>query len=317
MLSRSRVLSAVLVAMVAAACSTSPPQASIGTQTTSPASPVESAGLASPSAPGETTWERIQRDGVITFGFGNEPPFTIAELENVSGSDVDTFKAVFDQYQEFKYQGVLIDFAGEIPALLARRLDADVAGTIISKERCETVGFGNPLLRTIVGLVVKAGNPKDLHSLKDIADDASAKVATQPGTVYQDYLQIAGVKPEQIIELPTPTNLVDAVKAGRADAALNLRPLLQNVLNVARDEGLAFADPFDQPLGEDGKPSESYTATVFRKEDTDLIDAYNQGLAKIRDSGKLQEIFEKYQFPDESMPDPALTAEVVCSTIAK
>ena len=43
-------------------------------------------------AQAETTFERVKREKLVTFGFANEPPYTIAALESVTGQDPEVLQ---------------------------------------------------------------------------------------------------------------------------------------------------------------------------------------------------------------------------------
>ena len=56
----------------------------------------------------------------------------------------------------------------------------------------------------------------------------------------------------------------------------------------------------------------SYIAIAFRKDDGDLRDLYNQGLAKVMSNGTIATIMARYGFgPTENVP-PGLTTSQLC-----
>jgi polar amino acid transport system substrate-binding protein len=145
-------------------------------------------------AQAETTFERVKREKLITFGFANEPPYTIAALENVTGQDPEVLKAIMKGFGVEHFNGVLAEFSGMIPGLVAKRFDVISAGMVIRPARCKQVAFGNPSVVVQQGLAVKKGNPLKIHSLKDIAANPKARIGILQGSVQYEYLDIAGVK---------------------------------------------------------------------------------------------------------------------------
>lgn len=276
---------------------------------TNAAGPSSSAAVPSGS---ETTFQQIKATKTITLAFANEPPYTIAQTENVSGQDPETLKAIMGKYGVEKYQGVLVDFAGMIPGLLAKRFDVISAGMTITPERCEQVAFSNPILASVQGLGVAIGNPKNLHSYKDIASDPGVKVGMDRGASQLPLLEIAGVKPDQILQFDKTGQTVAALETGRVDAIVVLHVLLKNYVDVEQAK-FEIADPFETPLDASGKPIEQYTGDAFRKEDNDLREAYNEGLAEITASGELLSILQTFGFPDKAVPPQGVTAEQLCA----
>jgi polar amino acid transport system substrate-binding protein len=52
---------------------------------------------------------------------------------------------------------------------------------------------------------------------------------------------------------------------------------------------------------------------VFRKEDTDLVEAFNEELKKLIDSGELTEMIEPFGFGPETLPPDDVTTESLCA----
>lgn len=266
----------------------------------------------SPAGEAQTTFSRILREKLITFGFANEPPFTIATMGGVTGTDPEILKAIMRTHGVEKYNGVLAEFTGMIPGLLAKRFDVIAAGMYVRPARCKQVAFSNPNLTIREGLLVKKGNPLNLHSLKDIAANPKARVAAHQGSVEYEYLAIAGVKQSQILGFPDIASSVEALRTGRVDAVSNSVPLLVGQ-EILKDRNLELADPFENPVYKDGTPILSYVSVAFRKTDRDFLDAYNRGLNKLRDSGKLAEIIAPFGFKKADIPPANLTAAKICA----
>jgi polar amino acid transport system substrate-binding protein len=53
-------------------------------------------------------------------------------------------------------------------------------------------------------------------------------------------------------------------------------------------------------------------AAVFRKEDTDLVEAFNAELKKLKDSGELTKLIEPFGFGAETLPPDDVTTESLC-----
>lgn len=291
----------VALTLIASSCQSQTPSSS--------GSPAQSATPAGP----QTTWERIQEEGSITFAHGGEPPYGFEEAGEVTGSDAETLKAIMTGYGITNFEGLLVDFAGLIPGLLAERFDVVAAGVGITPERCEQVAFANPIAEVHTGLAVKAGNPKDLHSLEDIAADPSATVAAPEGALQIAWLTAAGVADEQVLKFPNAQTQMQALQADRVDAAIMFLPLIEAQMRVLNDPSIELADPFETPTTAEGRPGITFWALVVRQEDTDLLDALNEGMAELHSSGALLGILEDWGYGESALPSPDLTAEQVCA----
>jgi polar amino acid transport system substrate-binding protein len=298
---RARILTSVTIAALAAAC---------GPSASESESPVT--GEPAPSGePSGTTYERILEEAHMTFGFANEPPFTIAQMEGVTGTDPETLYAIMRPLGVETFSGVLGEFAGLIPGLLAQRFDVIAAGMFVRPERCEEVDFANPNLVVREGLVVEEGNPLNLHSVDDIVANPDVLVGVTTGAVEFEYLDIAGVAPEQILGFPDVQTTFEALRTDRVHAVMMSVPVLAG--NMAQDDsGLEYADPFEDPLDAEGNPVRSFTSIGFRPEDDDLREAFNAGLAELLESGELASIVEPFGFTAADLPAPDETAESIC-----
>lgn len=286
-------LSLLMLAVFASACATSDGESQTGET--------------------QTTFQRILDEKVMTFGFANEPPYTIAEMGNVTGTDPEILKAIMQARGVETFNGVLVEFPGLIPGLLAERFDAIAAGLFVRPARCEQVAFANPYLLVREGLVVRQGNPLNIHSISDIAANPDIRIAVVFGGVQHEYLEIGGVDPDQIARFQSVPDTLAALATDRVDAVMFSVPILASHMAARNDTDLEYADPFESPVDADGNPIVSYVAVAFREEDSDLRDAYNQGLAELRASGELTTIVESFGFTSADIPPADLTIEEICA----
>ena len=101
-----------------------------------------------------------------------------------------------------------------------------------------------------------------------------------------------------------------SVESGRADVTTGTEMTIKMALESANNEKLEFVEDFEQPDIE-GVPS--YGAVAFHPDETELLDAYNEKLAELKESGKIAEILEDNGFDGErNYPEDNITAEMVC-----
>src|SRR5690625_389934 len=129
----------------------------------------------------EDTLSKIQDEGVVKIGFANEKPYAYEEDGELKGAAVDIAKAVFKELGVDEVDPHLAEFGDLIAGLDAGRFDVVTAGMAITPDRCENVIFGEPEMKYGEGLVVPKGNPLDLHSYEDIANNPDITVSIMQG----------------------------------------------------------------------------------------------------------------------------------------
>lgn len=259
----------------------------------------------------QSTLEKIKSEGVVTIGFANEKPYAYQDDNgNLTGEAVEVARAVLKNLGVNEMKGVLTEFASLIPGLQAKRFDMITAGMYITPERCEQVSFAEPEYTIGAALGVKANNPLNLSSYEDIKSNSDAKVGVMAGAIEHDYLKKSGIPDSQITIIPDIPSAVSALLAGRVDAITMTGPSLEAMLDSAGSDDIERVKDFEQPII-DGKPVQGYGASAFRLEDTDLRDAFNKELQKLKDSGELLKIIEPFGFTESELPGD-MTAEKLC-----
>ena len=143
------------------------------------------AGLAASFASqAETTLERIQSTGTVRIGYANEAPFAYTETSGkVTGESPEIATKVFTAMGVKKVEPVLTEWGALIPGLRAGRFDVIAAGMYITPPRCQQVIFTDPHYQIPDTLLVKRGNPKNLHSYADVAKNPGVRLATNLGGI--------------------------------------------------------------------------------------------------------------------------------------
>jgi len=260
----------------------------------------------------EGTLERARREGVIRVGFANENPYAFARPDGtLSGEAVEVARAVFQELGIAEMEGVLTEFGSLIPGLQAGRFDVITAGMYITPQRCEQVLFADPEYRVSEAMIVEAGNPLNLHSYTDIAENPDATIGTGTGYLEYDYLLEVGVPEEQISTFPDDVAGVAGLQAGQIDAWTGTRPTLLKVLETSNDPNLELADPFEAPVI-DGEPVISFGGAAFRYEDQEFRQAFNEELQALKDSGQLLELIGQFEGFDEGALPRDVLAEDIC-----
>lgn len=255
---------------------------------------------------------KLQEEGKITVGFANEEPYGhLDDNGELTGASVDTAKAVFKELGIDEVEGQLADYDNLVPGLGAGKFDAITSGMAITPDRCENAIFAEPDMKYGEGLIVQKGNPLDLHSYEDIANNSDATVSIMSGATEIGFVASEGVADDQVQMAPDIAATIAAVESGRADATTGTEMTLIMALESANSDKLEFVEDFEQP-DIDGVPS--YGAVAFHPDNTDLRDAFNEKLAELKEDGTIQEILEANGFdPERNFPEDNITAEMVCN----
>ncbi|WP_240376689.1 ectoine/hydroxyectoine ABC transporter substrate-binding protein EhuB [Bacillus piscicola] len=255
--------------------------------------------------------EELQEKGTVKVGFANEKPYGYQNDEGeLTGASVETARAVFKELGIDNMEGQLADYSQLVSGLSAKKFDAITSGMAITPDRCESVNFAEPDMKYGEGLIVQKGNPLDLHSYKDIADNPDVIVSVMSGATENDFLKSEGVDPDQIQSAPDIPATFAAVQSGRAHATTGTEMTIKMALESADTDELEFVGDFEQPDIE-GVPS--YGAVAFHPEHEELLKAFNEKLAELKADGTVAQILEDNGFSaDLNFPDEGVTAEMVC-----
>ena len=250
---------------------------------------------------------QLQDAGTITVGFAGEAPYRFEDGGELMGATVALHREIFGELGIDNVEGKLTDWGSLIPGLNSGQFDAVSAGMSILPDRCAQAAFSEPEFQYTTALMVPEGNPEGLVDMNSFVD-SGLKVATMSGAVESDYVTALEL---ESIEVGGPQDGVDALKAGNADAfaltAISLNWLADNTV-----DGVEVTESFVQEI--DGVKQVGAGGTVFRQEDTSLLDAYNEKLAAIiSDPERYLSIVGEFGFSEEELPPEEMTAEILCS----
>lgn len=258
---------------------------------------------------GETTLESLREAGTVTVAYANEAPYSFDKDGQVTGGTIALHREVFKRLGVDELKGVKTDWGGLIPGLNAKRYDLVSAGMSITPERCGQAAFSVPEINYTTALMVQPGNPKQLSDMDSIKA-SGAKMAAMTGAIESDYATELDIPDPMLVK--DQQSGIDAVNSGRADVfaltAVSLNYAKANTPGL----DVEVTKPFIAVI--DGKPQNPAGATVFRKQDTSLRDAYNAEVKKIlADPAEYLRILGPFGFTLENLPDPTLTTEQLCT----
>ena len=254
--------------------------------------------------------ETLQDRGSVTVGFAGEAPYSFMEDGELTGATVALHREIFGNLGIDTIDGENADFGALIPGLQANRFDVVSAGMSILPERCEQAAFSEPEFNYTTALMVEEGNPMDLTDIQSVAD-SDARLVTMTGAIESDYASELGIDSTQVA---TPQDGMDAVTSGRADVFALTGISLNWMANNNPDAPVEVTESFVAEIN--GVPQVGAGGTVFRTDDQELLDAYNEELANITsDPERYLEIVGEFGFTEAELPDPELTTADLCAGV--
>ena len=205
------------------------------------------------------------------------------------------------------------DWDGMIPALIMRKFDAIMAGMSITAERQKAISFSQGYADEVASLAVMKGsdlegmdtpaginltkpNAAAKKALKTLTAALAGKtVCVQTATIHQNFLDSGDVGKVNVRTYKTQDEVNLDLASGRCDAAL------------------AAAVAFSDYAEKSGKPvvlvGPTFSGGAFgngvgvgiRKDDTELLNAFNKAIDKARKNGDISRIATKWFGFDASM----------------
>lgn len=162
-------------------------------------------------------------------------------------------------------------------ALNAGQCDIAASAMTITDERAEKLAFSEPYYDSKQSLLVPADS--DIASIDDLG---GKKVAVQTGTTGKTYTE-ENADGAEVVSFPDDSAMFTALKGGTVDAILQDLPV--NIEHV-KDGGYEIVEEYDT--------KESYGFAFKKAGSEELVEAVNDQLKALRDSGKYQEIYDSY-----------------------
>ncbi|HTU53977.1 MAG TPA: ectoine/hydroxyectoine ABC transporter substrate-binding protein EhuB [Acetobacteraceae bacterium] len=261
---------------------------------------VASAGFAG-TAWAQSDFAEIKKRGYIRVATANEIPYGYMDANgNAAGIGPDVATHVLKAIGIADIQWVVTPFGSLIPGLLARRFDLCAAEQNILPARCQVVAFSVPNSSYGEGLLVKAGNPDNIHSYEDIKKNPALKMAIVSGADELDFAHAVGIPDSQIVMIDANADALSTVANGRAAAYAATELTVARL--AAHSKAVEAAAPFTDPIV-NGKSVRSYGGFSFRKSDTALLAAYDQALTAFKATDGWAKILSDAGLSAESIAD--------------
>lgn len=197
------------------------------------------------------------------------------------GIDIELFTAIAeDQNIEFEFHH--LGFNAALTALESGAADGVIAGMSINEKRKETYTFSDPYYESGVVMAIAADN-NDVKGYSDLKDKVVAvKNNTEGQTFANSIKDTYGFEVEVYKDSNT---MYLAVKNGNAVACFEDYPVMG--YGISKGNGLKMVT--DKEL-----PSNYGFAVLKGAGNDELVEKFNAGLKNLKESGKYQEILDKY-----------------------
>jgi len=245
--------------------------------------------------------DRVAAGKPIRIGFAHEIPWAYPGEKNEPLGFANALAlGVLKSMGHTNIEPVVTDWGGLIPGLQAGRFDIITGGMYITGNRCKNVSFAEPMGKFGDSFIVKKGNPKGIQNYKDI-QQKDATMVTVAGFVNADAALKEGVAEGKIMQVPSLTEVLAAVRAGRADVGAGNDFAMKDLAASAADD-VEVTDPAALPDW-----SFNWVAIAFRKEDKDFLAAFNAAQAKYLGSPEMLEAVGKFKYTTAELPGDAKT----------
>ena len=228
-----------------------------------------------------------------TFKFCTDPTFPPMEYTTTSGKiigfDVEMATKLAATFGKGA-KALKTAFPGLIAALNGKKCDAVISGIFVTPDRMKQAGVV-PYMESHRVLIVKAGNPKGIHSPNGLKGKV---VAVQAGTKYEEYLKSlndqfksSGKTQMNLQSYPGDTDAVAQILIGRADAVLTQDT--SAAYQIGQHPGklqIAYLFPEQDSFG-----------IYYRKSDTALGAALRSAIAALKQDGTMAKLAAKYKLP--------------------
>ena len=252
--------------------------------------------------------EALKSEGTIKVGIAGEQPYAFLDKGELTGEDPTVQKAIWNAIGIDNVEPTQVAFDSLIPGLNAGDFDVVAAGMFINPDRCKQAAFSEPMYCAPNAFMVPSGNPDDISDFESVAA-AGIKLGVFSGAVEGDYARQAGVSGGNIVTVPDMSTAATQLEQGRIQAIGLTSITLNWHLEQNPDMDAEVTEPFTPVV--DGEEVLGCGAAVFRKDDTELLEAFNEELEKLKESGELAALIEPFGFAGTTPPDD-VTTESLC-----
>jgi polar amino acid transport system substrate-binding protein len=225
---------------------------------------------------------------VVGISGGNAPIAWMSPSNQPLGITLDLCGELLKREGVDKLEVYTMPFGSLIPALTSGRIDLACDTFFPTEKRKQVVDFTDVVFYNSETLIVKKGNPKNVHKVADLDGKSGG---SYEGTVWIDWLNEMNKRGGKVDvkAYPTPTELIADVAAGRLDGGLVDAVLAAYAVKQNPNLGIELVADY-QPR----EKVSNAVALAVRKDSADLREAFNKTFRAMKADGSLGKVFEKY-----------------------
>jgi polar amino acid transport system substrate-binding protein len=246
-------------------------------------------GLPRPAAAQALTLAQIKASGELRIGCeAAYVPFTYRQEGKIVGYDVELAE-LFCKSLGVKANFIDTAWAGVIPSLYAKKFDVIMSSMSYTKERLERVAFTIPYAEASQALLVRASDADKIKAPADLNGRVLAVKLGSPGQVLQEKMAASlkaagGAGFKELRTFDDHPSAYVALAQNRVDGVLNTVPTLAMVLKDAPGKYAIVK----------GMGADNWAGIAARKEDPEIVAFLNEELKKLKASGALYALQEKW-----------------------
>ena len=246
-------------------------------------------GLPRSAAAQAVTLAQIKASGELRIGCeAAYVPFTYRQDGKIVGYDVELAE-LFCKSLGVKANFIDTAWAGVIPSLYAKKFDVIMSSMSYTKERLERVAFTIPYAEASQALLVRASDADKIKAPADLNGRVLAVKLGSPGQVLQERMAASlkaagGAGFRELRTFDDHPSAYVALAQNRVDGVLNTVPTLAMVLKDAPGKYAIVK----------GMGADNWAGIAARKEDPEIVAFLNEELKKLKASGALYALQEKW-----------------------
>lgn len=244
--------------------------------------PADPAGSA--DASGSDTMQLVT-DGTLTIGTSAEyEPFEYMEDGEYKGFDLELAQAIADDLGlELKIENV--DFDTIVPGVASgTKYDMGIAAITATPEREKEVGFTDSYYMDDQAIVTMADNTEITgDNYADALNAEGVKIAVQSGSTAEAFAK-ENFPNAELVPFKNATDCFAAVQSSQANALVTNRSVAAQLVATS------FSN---EQVIKQISTGEEYAIAV-NKDNTALLDALNDSIAKLTEDGTVDELMTKY-----------------------
>lgn len=246
----------------------------------------------------ESSWSRIEEEGVLTVGTsGTYAPITFFDDNNeLTGFEVELVHEIGERLGlEVEFE--TMDFDGILPALRNEQIDVAAHDFAITEERLETFDFVEPHKYSYGSMIVRTEDVDQFESAHDLEGvDVAVGSLTSNYALFAENIGANGTAYDGGTEA-----ILRDILNGNQDGYLNDYLVLQRTLDEFGDDGLALA--------EDVKFHATESALAVLKGNDELDERLSETVQELLEDGTIAEL--SVEFLGEDVTEPVDEDEVV------